>query len=79
MKTAKALSPEEKLVYNIGELAEVLGVGLPAARNMIHVQGFPALKVGGRYLIPKQALQRWLDNQASNNRDWNRVIFVGEK
>ena len=56
MKTAKALNPSEKLVYNIGELAEVLGVGLPA------------LKVGGRYLIPKQALQRWLDNQA-NNRD----------
>ena len=30
MKTAKALNPSEKLVYNIGELAEVLGVGLPA-------------------------------------------------
>ena len=66
MKATKALSPEDKLVYNIGELAEVLGIGLPA------------LKVGGRYLIPKQALQRWLDNRA-NNRDWNRVIFVGEK
>jgi len=78
VKATKALSPEDKLVYNIGELAEVLGVGLPAARNMIHIQGFPALKVGGRYLIPKQALQRWLDNQA-NNRDWNRVIFVGKK
>ena len=68
MKTAKALSPEDKLVYNIGELAEVLGVGLPAARNMVHIAGFPALRVGGRYLIPKQALQRWLDNRA-NNRD----------
>jgi len=56
MKTAKALNPSEKLVYNVEELAQVLGVGLPA------------LKVGGRYLIPKQALQRWLDNQA-NNRD----------
>ena len=69
MKTAKALNPSEKLVYNIGELAEVLGIGLPAARNMVHVQGFPALKVGGRYLIPKQALQRWLDNRAGSNQD----------
>jgi len=69
MKTAKALNPSEKLVYNIGELAEVLGIGLPAARNMIHIQGFPALKVGGRYLIPKQALQRWLDNRAGSNQD----------
>ena len=67
MKTAKALNPSKKLVYSVGKLAEVLGIGLPA------------LKVGGRYLIPKQALQRWLGNQASNNRDWNRVIFVGEK
>ena len=57
MKTAKALSPEEKLVYSVGELAEVLGIGLPA------------LKVGGRYLIPKQALQRWLDNRAGSNQD----------
>ena len=69
MKTAKALNPSEKLVYSVGELAEVLGVGLPAARNMIHIQGFPALKVGGRYLIPKQALQRWLDNRAGSNQD----------
>ena len=69
MKTAKALSPGDKLVFNVGELAEVLGIGLPAARNMIHIEGFPALKVGGRYLIPKQALQRWLDNRANNNQD----------
>ena len=69
MKTAKALNPSEKLVYNVEELAEVLGIGLPAARNMIHIEGFPALKVGGRYLIPKQALQRWLDNRANNNQD----------
>ena len=69
MKTAKALNPSDKLVYSVPELAEVLGVGLPAARNMIHIQGFPALKVGGRYLIPKQALQRWLDNRANNNQD----------
>ena len=48
MKMAKALSPEDKLVFNVGELA---------------------LKVGGRYLIPKQALQRWLDNRANNNQD----------
>ena len=48
MKTAKVLSPEDKLVFNVGELA---------------------LKVGGRYLIPKQALQRWLDNRANNNQD----------
>lgn len=69
MKTAKALSPEDKLVFNVGELAEVLGIGLPAARNMIHIQGFPALKVGGRYLIPKQALQRWLDNRAGSSQN----------
>jgi excisionase family DNA binding protein len=69
VKTAKALSPGDKLVFNVGELAEVLGIGLPAARNMIHIEGFPALKVGGRYLIPKQALQRWLDNRANNNQD----------
>ena len=41
MKTAKALNPSEKLVYNVEELAQVLGVGLPA------------LKVGGQVSNPQ--------------------------
>ena len=66
MKTAKALNPSKKLVYSVGELAEVLGVGLPG------------LKSGGA-VSNSQAGAPALAGQPANNRDWNRVIFVGKK
>lgn len=60
MKTAKIAKAEEKLAYNIPELAKILGIGIPAARDLCHTADFPALKVGNRFLVPKQALENWL-------------------
>lgn len=64
MKTMNTVDPKDRLAYSVAELAGVLNIGLPAAQNLIHVKGFPKLKVGGRYLIPKQALEDWLIQQA---------------
>jgi excisionase family DNA binding protein len=63
MKTAKVVNASEKLAYNVPEMAAMLGVGLPAAYNLCNRADFPALKVGGRYIIPKQALEHWLNSQ----------------
>lgn len=69
MKTAKVLDPKDKLVYSTEEVAAVCGIGIPAARNMIHIKGFPVLKVGGRYLIPKQSFEKWLEQQTNGAGD----------
>lgn len=63
MKTINTVDPKNRLVYSVSELAGVLNVGLPTAQNLVHVKGFPKLKIGGRYLIPKQALEDWLKQQ----------------
>lgn len=62
MKTAKVLNVKNKLTYSVPEAAAVLGIGIPKMREILHIEGFPALKVGGRFLIPKQALESWLMN-----------------
>lgn len=67
MKTAHVADPSEKLAYNVGELGTVLGIGYPAANNLCHIQGFPALKVGNRYIIPKESLEKWLVENAGRN------------
>lgn len=50
----------EKLTLTVPELAKTLGVGLNAAYDLIHIQGFPVIKIGKRYVIPKTGLDEWL-------------------
>lgn len=51
----------QKLAINVKELAQLLGIGVNAAYDLIHVQGFPVIKTGKRYIIPLSALNKWLD------------------
>lgn len=53
------------LALSVREMAEVLGIGLPAAYDLCHIEGFPAIRVSSRRIIvPKEALQRWLNERA---------------
>ena len=54
----------EKLAYSVPEAAKVLGVGASDVYNLAHVEGFPAVRVGNRILIPCENLARWLEEQA---------------
>lgn len=53
----------EKLAYSVPEAAKVLGVGVQTVYNLVHVEGFPAVRVGKRFLIPCAGLARWLEAQ----------------
>lgn len=54
----------EKLAYTVPEAAKLLGVGASAVYNLAHVEGFPAVRVGKKTLIPCESLSRWLEAQA---------------
>lgn len=54
----------EKLAYSVEEAAEVLGVSRSAMYNLIHIDGFPTLKVGHRRLISRELLADWVKKQA---------------
>jgi excisionase family DNA binding protein len=55
----------EKAAVNVHELAEMLGISIPSAYDLVKRDGFPAIRVTERrIIIPVEALNRWL-NEAS--------------
>lgn len=55
---------DSKLCYSVQEMASVLGIGRNKAYELVNQKGFPALKLDGRIIIPVDALNRWLNQQA---------------
>lgn len=49
---------------NLEEAAEALGVSDPLMRQLVHADGFPAYKLGSRWIIPKVELAEWNAKQA---------------
>ena len=49
------------MAIGVDDLTRVMGVSLPVAYDLVHIQGFPALRVGKRWLIPVKALEGWLN------------------
>ena len=43
------------------EVAIVLGISRAGAYNLIKSKGFPCIKIGGRYVVPKDKLLEWID------------------
>lgn len=55
----------ERLVYSVPEMASVLGISKTTAYQLVHRDGFPAVKVSAnRTVVPCAALDRWLEEQA---------------
>jgi len=54
----------EKLAYSVHELAELLSIGRNAAYELIKTEGFPAIPIGRRVIIPAAPLEAWLERQA---------------
>ena len=50
----------DKLTVNVGELARMLGIGRNQAYALCKTQGFPAVQIGKRILIPVEGLREWL-------------------
>jgi len=49
------------MTYTIHEVAKLLGINPLAAYNLAKRQDFPAVRIGKRIVVPKAALQRWLE------------------
>ena len=55
----------DKLALSVSEVAEVLGICRPAAYELVHQPGFPAVRVSDhRLIVPVEALRRWLNERA---------------
>ena len=54
-----------KLAYNIAQAAEAACVSEPTMRKLVNTDGFPAIRVGRRWVIPVEAFNNWLIQEAN--------------
>ena len=66
MKNCKYKSFDElPLMLSVPELASVLGISRAGAYALVKEQGFPAMSIGARILIPRDKLLAWIDERSS--------------
>ena len=63
------MKQEDKLVYSVTEIAELLGIGRSKAYELVRSGTVPSLRLGRRIVIPKLALSRFLAECAHQNPD----------
>ena len=49
-------------VYTVAEVAHMLSLSRGSTYQLIRTGEIPALKLGGRWIIPKRRFHTWLDN-----------------
>ena len=55
---------ELPLFLNAKMVAQVLGVSISTAYEVMHEPGFPTLRVGSRMVVPKEKFIRWVEEQS---------------
>lgn len=56
---------ELPLTLNVVQVAAVLGISRAGAYELVHSEGFPALKIGSRIVVPKDKLREWIDTNTT--------------
>ena len=52
------------LFLNAKMVAQVLGVSISTAYEVMHEPGFPTLRVGSRMVVPKEKFILWAEGQS---------------
>ena len=52
------------LFFNAKLVAQVLGVSISTAYEVMHEPGFPTLRVGSRMVVPKEKFIQWAEEQS---------------
>lgn len=55
------------MLLTVKDLIQMLNIGRDTAYALMHAAGFPSIKLGGRYYVSRDELQKWLDKQAYRN------------
>lgn len=54
------------ITFTLSETAKALNISRPTMLQLARRSDFPAIKVGTRWIINVEGLQRWLDIQIEN-------------
>ena len=62
MKTPSIWTYDElPLFLNAATVAKVLGIAPSSSYELMHEKDFPALRIGNRVVVPKEAFIRWVE------------------
>ena len=62
MKESNYKSYDElPLFLNAATVAKVLGIAPASSDELMHKNDFPALRIGNRIVVPKEAFIRWVE------------------
>ena len=56
------------LFLNANTVAQVLGVSISSAYELMHEEVFPSVRIGSRFVVPKDKFQQWVERQAGGAR-----------
>lgn len=59
----------QRLTMSVCEMAQQLGISKPIAYELARQEGFPALRIGKRVIIPVLAFQEWLTKSADTRAE----------
>ena len=51
------------LFLNAELISKVLGVSLSSAYELMHDNAFPAVRIGSRFVVPKERFRQWVEQQ----------------
>ena len=56
---------ELPLFLSAQNVADVLGVSISSAYELMHEKGFPVIRVGNRLIVPKEKFREWVESHFS--------------
>ena len=51
------------LMLTVPDVSQVLGISLAGTYELVRSDGFPALKIGSRIVVPKEKFIAWINAQ----------------
>ena len=64
MRKCKFHSYEElPLMLTVADVADVLGIGLAHAYEVVRRQDFPTITLGSRIIVPRDKVIRWIEEK----------------
>ena len=68
MKESNYKTYEElPLFLNAETVANVLGIAMSSAYELMKEQGFPSLRVGNRLIVPKEKFMAWVEQKTGGD------------
>lgn len=68
MKESNYKTYEElPLFLNAETVANVLGIAMSSAYELMKEQNFPSLRIGNRLIVPKEKFMAWIEQQTGGD------------